>query len=78
MMNCDGKCFLATKLKEEQERQENKTALTFSQDFGIYIANPTSSYEHPINASEPFAHQAFYQNWFGQTESKEIDHPPQG
>nr|WP_139235920.1 hypothetical protein [Algoriphagus locisalis] len=77
MMNCDGKCYLATKLKEEQERQENKTALTFSQDFGVYIQNPTLSYQHPSNSIEPFAHESFYQNWFGQTESKEIDHPPQ-
>ena len=77
MMNCDGKCYLATKLKEEQERQENKTALSFSQDFGVYIQNPTLSYQHPSNSTEPFAHQSFYQNWFGHTNSKEIDHPPQ-
>ncbi|MEP2349597.1 MAG: hypothetical protein ABJH96_17540 [Algoriphagus sp.] len=76
-MNCDGKCYLATKLKEEQERQENKTALTFSQDFGVYISNATLYYQHPFFSVEPFAHQSFYLSWFGQTASKEIDHPPQ-
>ncbi|WBL42995.1 hypothetical protein PBT90_19905 [Algoriphagus halophytocola] len=78
MLNCDGKCYLATKLKEEQERQENNTALTFSQDFGLYIPNPSPSYKHPENITQPIAHQAFYKNRFGQTLSKEIEHPPQG
>ncbi|MBB6326241.1 hypothetical protein FHS59_001869 [Algoriphagus iocasae] len=77
MMNCDGKCYLATKLKEEQERQENKTAISFSQDFGIYIQQQSLTYLHPTNSIEQVAHTSFYQDWFGQTESKEIDHPPQ-
>ena len=77
MMNCDGKCYLATKLKEEQERQENTPALTFNQDFGVYISNSALSYQHPSNTTEAIAHVSFYQNWFGQTNSKEIDHPPQ-
>lgn len=75
-MNCDGKCYLATKLKEEQERRENTPALTFSQDFGVYIPISPISYQHPANPIEPFAHDSFYQHWFGQTIYKEIDHPP--
>ncbi|WP_146260502.1 hypothetical protein [Algoriphagus chordae] len=76
MMNCDGKCYLATKLKEEQERQENTPALTFNQDFGVYISNTTLSYQHPSNFTELIAHESFYKNEFGQTISTEIDHPP--
>lgn len=77
-MNCDGKCFLATKLKEEQERQENTPAFTFNQDFGIYIQASLKSFQYLKNVTEPIAHVSFYPNWFVKTLSKEIDHPPKG
>lgn len=37
MMNCDGKCFLAGKLKAQKEKQDANSTHKFTADFGVYI-----------------------------------------
>jgi hypothetical protein len=77
-LKCDGKCYLADQIKAEKERQESTPAFIFNPDFGVYIPISTFSVFHPKNTIEPLAHKSFYQYWFGQTVSKEIEHPPKG
>ena len=40
MMNCDGKCYLADKMRAQKEKQDTNSVHKFSSDFGIYIPIP--------------------------------------
>jgi hypothetical protein len=40
MMNCDGKCFLADKIKAQKEKEDANSTFKFSVDFGVYVPVP--------------------------------------
>ncbi|MDR7131440.1 hypothetical protein J2X69_003804 [Algoriphagus sp. 4150] len=43
-MNCDGKCFLAERMKAEKEKQDANSTYKFSVDFGVYVPAPASNH----------------------------------
>lgn len=75
-MHCDGKCFLAEKMKAAKDQRESTPALTFSQNFGVYISNSTPQIIHPIQEDILMDHQSFYTFHLGQVNAFEIEHPP--
>jgi hypothetical protein len=76
-LNCDGKCFLAQKIKEEQERKESLPAFTFQNDFGIFI--PINLVVLTVDLEfEPFQiHSIYHLLPSVQTAFFDIEHPPQ-
>ncbi|WP_186755330.1 hypothetical protein [Echinicola salinicaeni] len=77
-MNCDGKCFLAEKLKAAQEQKEQQPgAIDFSRDFGIYIIHDNFiafNKAQLINFKAKSAYQESNVNFL----TKDIFHPPKG
>ncbi|WP_229239682.1 hypothetical protein [Echinicola soli] len=75
-MHCDGKCFLAEKLKEAQDQKEQQPGgIDFSRDFGIYILqeNHFGFQGLKIPNNLPIA---FYQGGNCFHTSTDIFHPP--
>ncbi|AWW29316.1 hypothetical protein DN752_03695 [Echinicola strongylocentroti] len=76
MMNCDGKCFLAEKLKEAQDQKEQQPgSIDFSRDFGIFILQESAIafQKSPIPLETPLA---YYQPRTGTNIQSDIFHPP--
>ncbi|UCS91789.1 hypothetical protein KZP23_13700 [Echinicola marina] len=75
-MHCDGKCFLAEKLKSAQNQQEQQPgAIDFSRDFGIYIIHENGI---AFNKSQSicFKATAFYSENKIVFKAEGIFHPP--
>lgn len=76
-LKCDGKCFLAEKIKAEKERQESLPAFTFNKDFGVFVPSESIANSIELTFEAFLTHQETYHNEFSQTAAFSIDHPPQ-
>jgi hypothetical protein len=74
---CDGKCFLAEKIKAAKDQRDAIPALSFSQDFGVYITTFIAQLTHPSQETILTEHHTFYTFHLGRVNTYEIDHPPQ-
>jgi len=77
-LQCDGKCFLAEKIKAAKEQRESTPAMTFGQDFGVYIPNSNLAYSLFQTRQVQLHKQSFYNFHPDQMVTFEIDHPPKG
>ncbi|AGA80227.1 hypothetical protein [Echinicola vietnamensis] len=76
-LHCDGKCFLAEKLKEAQDQQEQQPgSIDVSRDFGLYILQENHFGFQQLTIP-PFSNTSFYQRGKYYNTTTDIFHPPQ-
>ena len=78
MLNCDGKCFLATQLKqaETQERDERHATLNKTAELSFFTVPKTIAFKFSSDEIEKDSEEPGYSfNEFGSM-THEIFHPP--
>lgn len=75
-MHCDGKCFLAEKLKAAQDKKEQQPgAIDFSRDFGIFIIYDNAIAFNKAQLINFKAKQVYTENK-AVFQTEDIFHPP--
>lgn len=76
MMNCDGKCYLAEKLKAQKEKQETNSTYKFTADFGVYIPMKSCEMIDISPSTIVLRHISFYIEPFIFQLIREVIKPP--